>query len=96
VATLGGVITETAYALGAEDQVVAVDASSFFPPEALLEKPDLGYYRFLSAEPVLANDPSLIIGDEETGPPEVVAQLRERGAKSCSPTATTCPPPEPS
>jgi heme transport system substrate-binding protein len=79
VATLGGVFTETAYALGAQDQVAAVDASSFYPPEALAEKPDFGYYRFLSAEPVLAQAPSLIIGNEETGPPEVVAQLRDAG-----------------
>jgi iron complex transport system substrate-binding protein len=79
VATLGGVFTETAYALGAQDQVVAVDASSFYPPEALSEKPNFGYYRFLSAEPVLAQAPSLIIGNEETGPPEVVAQLRDAG-----------------
>lgn len=79
VATLGGVFTETAYALGAEDQLVAVDASSFYPPEALTEKPNFGYYRFLSAEPVLAQEPSLIIGNEETGPPEVVQQLRDAG-----------------
>jgi iron complex transport system substrate-binding protein len=79
VATLGGVFTETAYALGAQEQVAAVDASSFYPPEALAEKPNFGYYRFLSAEPVLAQDPSLIIGNEETGPPEVVAQLRDAG-----------------
>jgi iron complex transport system substrate-binding protein len=79
VATLGGVFTETAYALGAQDQVAAVDASSFYPPEALVEKPNFGYYRFLSAEPVLAQRPSLIIGNEETGPPEVVAQLRDAG-----------------
>jgi iron complex transport system substrate-binding protein len=79
VATLGGVFTETAYALGAQDQVIAVDASSFHPPEALEEKPNFGYYRFLSAEPVLAQGPSLIIGNEETGPPEVVQQLRDAG-----------------
>ena len=79
VATFGGVFTETAYALGAADQVVAIDASSFYPPEALEEKPNFGYYRFLSAEPVLAQDPSLIIGNEETGPPEVVQQLRDAG-----------------
>ena len=79
MATLGGVFTETAYALGAQDQVAAVDASSFYPPEALAEKPNFGYYRFLSAEPVLAQAPSLIIGNEETGPPEVVAQLRDAG-----------------
>ena len=79
VATLGGVFTETAYALGAQDQVGAVDDSSFYPPEALEEKPSFGYYRFLSAEPVLAQDPSLIIGNEETGPPEVVEHLRDAG-----------------
>jgi iron complex transport system substrate-binding protein len=79
VATLGGVFTETAYALGAQDQLVAVDESSFYPPEALEEKPNFGYYRFLSAEPVLAQEPSLIIGNEETGPPEVVQQLRDAG-----------------
>ncbi|MEX1294546.1 MAG: ABC transporter substrate-binding protein [Candidatus Limnocylindrales bacterium] len=79
VATLGGVFTETAYALGAQDQITAIDASSFYPPEALEEKPNFGYYRFLSAEPVLAQDPSLIIGNEETGPPEVVQQLRDAG-----------------
>jgi iron complex transport system substrate-binding protein len=79
VATLGGVFTETAYALGAQDHIGAIDASSFYPPEALDEKPNFGYYRFLSAEPVLAQDPSLIIGNEETGPPEVVQQLRDAG-----------------
>jgi len=78
-ATLGGVFTETVYALGAQDQLAAVDASSFYPPEALSDKPNFGYYRFLSAEPVLAQDPSLIIGNEETGPPEVVQQLRDAG-----------------
>ena len=79
VATLGGVFTETVYALGAEDHITAVDASSFYPPEALSDKPNFGYYRFLSAEPVLAQGPSLIIGNEETGPPEVVSQIRDAG-----------------
>jgi iron complex transport system substrate-binding protein len=79
VATLGGIFTETAYALGAQDEVVAVDDSSFYPPEALAEKPSFGYYRDIAAEPVLALAPSLIVGDDETGPPEVVAQLRDAG-----------------
>lgn len=79
VATLGGVVTETAYALGAADKIVGVDESSFYPPEARAEKPSFGYYRFLAAEPVLALDPSLIIGNAETGPPDVVAQLENAG-----------------
>jgi iron complex transport system substrate-binding protein len=79
VVTLGGVITEIAHALGAGDQVVAVDASSFFPPEVLREKMVLPYYRMLAAEPVLAAQPTLIIGTDEVGPPEVVQQLRDAG-----------------
>jgi iron complex transport system substrate-binding protein len=79
VATLGGVATEIAYALGAQDQVIAVDDSSFYPPEALAEKPSVGYHRFLAAEPVIAAGPTLILGDDETGPPDVLAQLRDAG-----------------
>jgi iron complex transport system substrate-binding protein len=79
VATLGGVATEIAYALGAQDQVIAVDDSSFYPPEALAEKPSVGYHRFLAAEPVLAADATLILGDDESGPPDVLAQLRDAG-----------------
>lgn len=81
VATLGGVFTEVAYALGAQDQLVAVDASSFYPREALNENANLGYYRFLAAEPVLAANPTLIVGNEQTGPAEVVAQLEQAGVQ---------------
>lgn len=79
VVTLGGVITEIAYALGAQDRIVAVDESSYFPSEALAEKPTIGYHRLLAAEPVLAADPTLIIGPDTTGPPDVVGQLRDTG-----------------
>jgi iron complex transport system substrate-binding protein len=77
VVTLGGVITEVAYALGAQDQVVAVDASSFYPPDAQQAKQVVGYYRMLAAEPVLAADPSLVLGTADVGPPEVVQQIRD-------------------
>jgi iron complex transport system substrate-binding protein len=79
VATLGGVVTETAYALGAAGQVVGVDASSSHPAEALAEKAVLPYYRTLTAEPVLAAGPTLVIGTAEVGPPEVVTQLTDAG-----------------
>jgi iron complex transport system substrate-binding protein len=79
IATLGGVATEITYALGAQDQVIAVDDSSFYPPEALADKPSVGYHRFLAAEPVIAAGPTLILGDDESGPPDVLAQLRDAG-----------------
>lgn len=79
VVTLGGVITEIAYALGAQDQLVAVDASSFYPPEAQQTKQVVGYYRMLTAEPVLAANPSLVLGTSDVGPPDVVQQIKDAG-----------------
>ena len=79
VVTLGGVITETAYALGAGSQVVGVDASSYYPQDVFALGAPLPYYRQLSAEPVLAAKPTLILGTAEVGPPEVVQQLRDAG-----------------
>jgi iron complex transport system substrate-binding protein len=79
VVTLGGVATEIAYALGAQDQIVAVDESSYYPPEAIAEKPTIGYHRFLAAEPVLAAGPTLIVGDDTSGPPDVLSQVRDAG-----------------
>jgi len=79
VVTLGGVITETAYALGAGDQVVGVDASSYYPQDVRALGAPLPYYRQLAAEPLLALAPTLVLGTAEVGPPEVVQQLRDAG-----------------
>lgn len=79
VVTLGGVITETAFALGAGDQIVGVDASSYYPYDQAPMKAMLPYYRQLSAEPVIALGPTLILGTEQVGPPEVVQQIRDAG-----------------
>lgn len=77
VITVGGSLTEIAYALGKEDHLVAVDTSSVFPPEALEEKPDVGYMRALSAEGILAMNPTLILAEEGSGPPQTIDMLRE-------------------
>jgi iron complex transport system substrate-binding protein len=78
VITVGGAVTEIAFALGAGDQIVARDASSLYPPE--VETLDsVGYVRQLSAEPVLALDPTLIITTPDAGPPEALEQLRASG-----------------
>lgn len=79
VVTLGGVITETAFALGAGDQIVGVDASSYYPYDQIPTKTVLPYYRQLSAEPVIALGPTLVLGTDEVGPPEVIQQIRDAG-----------------
>ena len=57
VVSLGEPITEVVYALGAQGDLVGVDASSTFPAQALTDNANVGYYRFLTPEPVLAANP---------------------------------------
>lgn len=77
---LGGSVTETVYALGFGDKVVATDVSSTWPVEAT-KLPQVGYQRTLSAENILALNPTLIIASTEAGPPAAIEQLRHAGVE---------------
>jgi len=76
----GGAITETIYALGAQDELVADDISSVYP-EAALKLPKIGYARQLSAEGILSMLPSVFLVNDDAGPPEVLRQLESAGVK---------------
>lgn len=78
VVTLGGDITEIAFALGKGDAVTAVDVTSTYPAAAL-KLPKVGYVRALSAEGILAMKPDLILASGEAGPAETLAQLKAAG-----------------
>lgn len=78
VVSLGGSITETVFALGLGDRLVAVDSTSQYPAEAR-NLPNVGYMRALSAEPILALAPDLILADADAGPAPVLAQIRDAG-----------------
>jgi len=75
---LNGNVAETLFALGLGDNVVAVDTSALYPARAL-ELPKIGYQRELSAEGILSFEPTLVIGTENAGPPEVLQQVRDAG-----------------
>ena len=79
VVSIGGALTEIVYALGRQDDLVAVDTTSVYPPEALKDKPNVGYMRALSAEGVLATDPGLILMIEGAGPPDALELLEAAG-----------------
>lgn len=76
IVSIGGAVTEILYALGKDENVVAVDTTSVYPPRAMTEKPNVGYMRALSAEGVLGLRPSLIIATEGAGPKETMAVLQ--------------------
>ena len=75
IVAVGGAVTESLYALGLSDRIVAVDTTSLFPAEALRQKPNVGYMRALSAEGVLGLNPSLVLAIDGSGPKETIAVL---------------------
>jgi iron complex transport system substrate-binding protein len=76
IAVAGGSITEVIYLLGESQRLVAADRTSNYPAEARA-LPSIGYVRALSAEGVLSVEPTLVLGEHDMGPPEVMAQLRQ-------------------
>jgi heme transport system substrate-binding protein len=83
IVTLGGSVTEIAYALGQEDRLIARDTTSIYPA-AVHSLPDVGYVRALSPEGVLSVSPDLIIAIEGAGPPEAIEVLQSAGVKFVS------------
>jgi iron complex transport system substrate-binding protein len=78
IVTLSGEFTETVFALGLGDNVVGVDLSSVYPDEAL-GIPKVGVEFRLLAEPILAQEPTVVIGDEDVIPWDVIEQVRAAG-----------------
>jgi iron complex transport system substrate-binding protein len=78
IVTLSGDLTEFVYELGAGASIVATDITTVHPDEAVV-LPKVGIGRFLSTEAVLAQDPTLVIGDTQTGPQAAIDQIRAAG-----------------
>jgi len=78
VTAAGGSITEIIYFLKSDEKLVAVDVTSNYPMEAK-ELPSIGYVRALSAEGILSLNPSVIIGEDDMGPIEVIDQIKKSG-----------------
>ena len=82
IVSLNGDLTEIIFELGLGDNVVAVDVTTTYPLEAGAfndEGKTVGFAQMLTAEAVLRFEPTLVIGDQQVGPPEVIGQLRGAG-----------------
>ena len=71
-------VTDTVYALGAGDEVVAISDFTKYPAAAL-SKPSVGNLITPSIETILSFHPDLVIGVQPTGPMEVTGQLERLG-----------------
>jgi iron complex transport system substrate-binding protein len=78
IVVLNGDIAEVVWALDLGDSVVATDTSATYPPEATALQ-TLGYQRSLSAEGILAQRPTVVIGSTDAGPPAVLEQVHAAG-----------------
>ena len=78
IVSLNGDITEILFELGVGANVAAIDVTTTFPEEAAA-LPQVGFGQRLAAEGVLAFAPTLVIGDQQVGPPETIQQLRDAG-----------------
>lgn len=74
IVVAGGSIAEMLYSLDAGGLIVAVDSTANYLPESK-DLPSVGYVRNLSAEGILALKPSLILGEHDMGPAEVLSQI---------------------
>lgn len=79
VISAGSSVTELIFALGGQDQLIAVDVTSNEPRTR--ELPQVGYHRQLSAEGLLALNPTQLIGSDEMGPESTLRQLRSADVK---------------
>lgn len=68
--------SEILFALGANQDLVAVDLSSTYPPE-IKALPTVGYHRALSAEGIVSVKPTLVLHDNNVGPEAVIRQLEQ-------------------
>ncbi|MCQ1058476.1 heme/hemin ABC transporter substrate-binding protein [Photobacterium sp. DNB23_23_1] len=77
IISAGAAITEIINAMGAQEQLVAVDVTS----KNLVneEMPVLGYHRQLSAESLIALTPTRLLGSNEMGPRTTLDLIQQAG-----------------
>lgn len=77
IVSVWGSLTEIALALGFADEIVGRDVASHF--EGVEDVPLVTRAHDVSAEGVLSLDPTLVLAQTDTGPPEAIDQIRRAG-----------------
>ncbi|OLQ70518.1 hemin receptor [Photobacterium proteolyticum] len=77
IISAGAAITELIYALEAQEQLVAVDITSKSMVDSSV--PTLGYHRQLSAESLIAFNPTRLLGSNEMGPKTTLELIQQAG-----------------
>ncbi|MEO1059678.1 MAG: ABC transporter substrate-binding protein, partial [Actinomycetota bacterium] len=78
IVPVDGDLAEIVWALGLGDNVVATDISATYP-DAADTSTKIGYQRALSPEPILEQDPTVVLATAIAGPPETLTDLERTG-----------------
>ena len=78
IVSLDGASTEIISALGAGNDLVGRDDSSYYPP-SVSALPSIGYQFTLDAESILSLHPTLVIGRSDAKPQAALDQIRSAG-----------------
>lgn len=78
IVSAGASVTDLLIDLGAEKQIVGIDATSQLDSK---DVPNIGYHRQLAVEGVLSLSPTLLLGSDEMGPKPVLTKLDNAGVE---------------
>lgn len=81
IVSLNGAISETLAALDNSGNIIGVDVTSTFPEELKTKATDLGHVRSITAESILALQPTLIFGTSKDVNPTLNEQLNKANIK---------------
>lgn len=76
IISLDGTTTEVLFALGLGGNIIGRDTSSYYPQKAL-EIKSVGYKYKLNSEGILSLRPSIILGQEDVKPKNVIKQIKQ-------------------
>jgi iron complex transport system substrate-binding protein len=79
IVTLSGDFAEIVWELGLADNLVGVDLSAVYPLEVMRPKAKIGVEFRILPEPILVLEPTVVIGDIDASPKEVIEQVRAAG-----------------
>lgn len=78
IGSMSGAVSEMLWTLGYGDRIVVIEGTTRYPEE-LASLPNVGFFRTLPAEGVLAQNPDVVFVPLDAGPPEALDAIAAAG-----------------
>ena len=78
IGSMFGAASEALWTMGFGDRLVVIEGTTQYPPE-IASLPNVGFFRALPAEGILAEAPDVLFVSPDAGPPEVLESIEAAG-----------------